>query len=75
MLSPFEDPDGQFLVLINQEEQYSLWPICATVPKGWRVVGPTGKAKECLDWIDKNWEDMRPASLRQQQQLLSDVPS
>ncbi len=64
MTNPFEDENAEYLVLINHEEQYSLWPIFRDIPAGWRPTGPKGKRRECLDWIDKNWTDMRPKSLK-----------
>jgi len=64
MTNPFEDDNAEYLVLINHEEQYSLWPAFRDIPAGWTATGPRGKRRECLDWIDKNWTDMRPKSLR-----------
>jgi MbtH protein len=64
MTNPFEDENAEYLVLINDEEQYSLWPAFRDIPAGWRATGPKGKRRECLDWIDKNWTDMRPKSLK-----------
>jgi MbtH protein len=64
MTNPFDDEDGSFLVLSNDEAQYSLWPSFLEVPAGWAAVGPSGARSECLTWIDQNWTDMRPASLR-----------
>lgn len=64
MTNPFEDENAEYLVLINHEEQYSLWPAFRDIPAGWTATGPRGKRRECLDWIDKNWTDMRPKSLR-----------
>lgn len=63
MTNPFDDEDGTFKVLRNNEGQHSLWPIIFDVPAGWEAVGPTGSRKDCLEWIDANWTDMRPASL------------
>ncbi len=63
MTNPFDDEDGEFLVLVNHEGQYSLWPRHLDVPAGWTVTGPSGNRKLCLDWIDQNWTDMRPLSL------------
>jgi MbtH protein len=55
----------QYVVLINDEEQYSLWPAANPVPAGWRVVGPEPGSKEaCLAYIEEVWTDMRPLSLR-----------
>lgn len=64
MTNPFEDENAEYLILINDEEQYSLWPAFRDIPSGWKATGPKGKRRECLDWIDKNWTDMRPKSLR-----------
>jgi uncharacterized protein YbdZ (MbtH family) len=66
--NPFDDEDGRFLVLVNEEEQYSLWPVFAKVPTGWTVVlgGPDGTDREsALRYVDDNWTDMRPKSLRE----------
>ena len=62
MTNPFEDQDGEYLVLVNDEGQYSLWPAFREVPAGWTSV-MAGKRKECLDWIEANWTDMRPGAL------------
>ncbi|AQA05212.1 MbtH family protein [Mycobacterium sp. MS1601] len=62
--NPFDDDTGRFFVLINDEEQHSLWPTFAEVPAGWRVVhGATDRA-DCLEFIEANWSDIRPKSLR-----------
>lgn len=63
MTNPFEDPDGTYLALINDESQYSLWPAFVDVPAGWRIVHPQGTRQECLDYIEEHWTDMRPQSL------------
>jgi MbtH protein len=63
MASPFEDETGVFLVLVNAEGQYSIWPSFREVPAGWNTVGPTGIRQACLDWIEAHWTDMRPTSL------------
>jgi MbtH protein len=63
MGNPFDDEDGTFLVLVNDEGQHSLWPEFAEVPAGWSVRhGPTGRAS-CLEYVEEHWTDMRPASL------------
>lgn len=59
-----EEENWSYKVLINEEEQYSLWPAFKGIPAGWRSVGPTGTKAECLAFIDANWIDMRPASLK-----------
>jgi MbtH protein len=61
--NPFEDPDANYLVLINDEGQHSLWPIFADVPEGWQVIFGEAGRQECLDFIEENWTDMRPKSL------------
>lgn len=58
------DESAEFEVVVNHEEQYSIWPASRDVPNGWRAVGQRGTKQHCLDWIDKNWTDMRPLSLR-----------
>jgi MbtH protein len=63
MANPFEDENGEYLVLVNDEGQYSLWPSFRDVPAGWNAVGPRGVRAECLAWIETNWTDMRPRSL------------
>jgi MbtH protein len=66
MSQPFDDPDGTFLVLINDEGQHSLWPEQIAVPAGWRIgYGPADR-QACLDMINASWTDLRPASLVQQ---------
>ncbi len=63
--NPFDDDSGSFYVLINGEDQHSLWPAFAGVPAGWRVVfGEAGRA-DCLAYVEQHWTDMRPRSLRE----------
>jgi uncharacterized protein YbdZ (MbtH family) len=64
--NPFDDEEGEFCVLINDEGQYSLWPTFRSIPHGWAPVGPRGRRKDCLDYIDANWIDMRPTRLVEQ---------
>ena len=66
MTNPFEDEEGEYLVLVNEEGQYSLWPARLDAPVGWKVTGPRGARKDCLAWIEQNWTDMRPLSLVRQ---------
>lgn len=61
--NPFEDPDGTYLVLVNDEGQHSLWPSFAEVPGGWSVALPETDRQSALDHINENWTDMRPKSL------------
>jgi MbtH protein len=53
-----------YAVVVNGEEQYSIWPDERDVPAGWRVVGKRGPKAECLQYIEEVWTDMRPLSLR-----------
>ena len=53
-----------FKVLLNDEEQYSLWPDDREIPSGWREAGKSGTKAECLAYIEEVWTDMRPKSLR-----------
>jgi MbtH protein len=64
MTSCFDREDGTFRVLVNHEEQYSIWPDWKAIPKGWRDTGVLGDKKFCLEQIEKVWTDMRPLSLR-----------
>ena len=61
--NPFDDENGTFYVLVNGEDQHSLWPAFADVPAGWRVAFGAAGRQECLDYVEKNWTDMRPLSL------------
>lgn len=61
--NPFENPDAMYLVLSNDEGQYSLWPVFADVPDGWEVIFGAARRQECLDFVEKNWTDMHPKSL------------
>lgn len=53
-----------YTVLVNAEEQYSLWLQDLAVPAGWRSAGKIGTKQECLDYVRGVWTDMRPLSLR-----------
>jgi MbtH protein len=55
-----------YIVVINHEEQYSIWRANQEVPPGWRREGTEGSREECLAHIGRTWTDMRPLSLRQQ---------
>lgn len=63
MTNPFEDENGVFHVLVNEEGQHSLWPSFVPVPQGWTIVHESASRTACLDYINKNWTDMRPKSL------------
>ncbi|MET8333164.1 MbtH family protein [Streptosporangium canum] len=52
-------------VVVNHEEQYSIWPTGRDLPDGWREEGVSGTRQECLDHIDQVWTDLRPLSARE----------
>jgi MbtH protein len=63
MANPFEDPDASYRVLVNPEGQHSLWPATQPTPDGWTIAHDTDSRANCLEYIEKNWTDMRPKSL------------
>jgi len=63
MTNPFEDENAVYHVLINEEGQHSLWPAFKEVPQGWTIVHESDSRMACLDYINRNWTDMRPKSL------------
>jgi MbtH protein len=65
MAADDEEDNRIYTVVMNHEEQYSIWFADRELPAGWTAVGVTGPKQECLDHIEKVWTDMRPLSLRQ----------
>lgn len=63
-MNPFDDPEGTFVVLVNDEDQHSLWLAKLAVPAGWRVAFGGAGRQECLDYVESNWTDIRPRSAR-----------
>lgn len=62
---PFDEEDlTQYVVVVNHEEQYSIWPTDRDLPLGWKDAGKRGLKKDCLAYIEEVWTDMRPLSLR-----------
>lgn len=61
--NPFENDEGRYLVLVNDEGQYSLWPSFVAVPQGWTTAFGEETRQACLDHIEAQWTDMRPKSL------------
>lgn len=59
-----DDENAVYHVVVNHEEQYSIWPDYKQIPEGWREAGKSGKKAECLAYINEVWTDMRPLSLR-----------
>jgi len=63
MTNPFDDETAEFYVLVNAEEQYSLWPVFAAVPDGWTIAAGPDARQACLAYVEEHWTDMRPKSL------------
>ncbi len=63
MHNPFDNPDGRYFVLTNDEGQHSLWPSFAEVPGGWNSVYGEADRESCLRYIEEQWTDLRPRSL------------
>ncbi|MEV5014386.1 MbtH family protein [Streptomyces sp. NPDC053780] len=63
MTNPFDDENGVYLVLVNDEGQHSLWPSFVEVPAGWTVVHGEDTRAACLAYVEKHWTDLRPKSL------------
>jgi MbtH protein len=61
--NPFEDEQAPYRVLVNDENQHSLWPEFADVPAGWTTAFGPAARQDCLDFVEREWVDMRPASL------------
>lgn len=70
-MSDDEEDTATYTVVINGEEQYSIWRADRAIPKGWSEVGKRGLKTECLAYIKEVWTDMRPRSLRLQMQSTS----
>ena len=71
MTNPFEDENGVYHVLINDEGQHSLWPSFIQVPEGWTIFHQSASRAACLEFINQHWTDMRPNSLIEQMKELS----
>jgi len=74
-MSMFEEDNAPSCrVVINEEEQYSIWPVTRACPPGWHDAGYSGSKRECLEFIDRVWTDMRPRSLRLQMEQIAWKP-
>ena len=62
-INPFDDDNGSFFVLVDDEELHSLWPALAVVPAGWWVVDGEADRAACLGYVEQNWTGLRPKSL------------
>ena len=65
MNADMQEDNTIYKVVVNHEEQYSIWPANRENPLGWRDAGKSGSKEECLAYIKEVWTDMRPLSLRQ----------
>ena len=63
MTNPFENENGTFHVVVNEEGQHCLWPSFVEVPNGWTIVLKSDSRAACLEYVNKNWTDIRPKSL------------
>lgn len=63
MANPFEDESAIYYVLVNDENQHSLWPVSIDIPAGWHPAYGPDVRSSCLLYIEENWIDMRPVSL------------
>jgi MbtH protein len=61
----FDNESIDFLVVVNDEEQYSIWPAHRDLPNGWQAVGEARSREDCLNYIEEVWTDMRPKSVRE----------
>ena len=73
-MSDVDDKDNAYEVVVNQEEQYSIWPVGREIPGGWKKVGRSGTRDECLESVKELWTDMRPLSLRRQMEAAARRP-
>lgn len=71
MSQEINEDTTQYSVVVNHEEQYSIWPTERELPLGWRAAGKSGSKAECLDYIKEVWTDMRPLSLRKRMESSS----
>lgn len=60
--NPFDDPQGQFYILQNAQQAYSLWPQQCAVPAGWQVVCEPRSPEDCNAWLTANWTTILPAN-------------
>jgi MbtH protein len=61
--------EAMYEVVVNEEEQYSIWPLNKAIPHGWKKAGKHGSKESCLEFVKEVWIDMRPLSLRKQMEL------
>lgn len=66
-----EEDTTVYKVVVNHEEQYSIWPAARELPLGWQEAGKSGPKAECLEYIKELWTDMRPLSLRKKMEEMA----
>jgi MbtH protein len=66
-----ENGNTLYQVVVNHEEQYSIWPEYKEIPMGWKFADKVGTKPECLAFIEEVWVDMRPLSLRKQMEAMA----
>ncbi|MFE0605474.1 MbtH family protein [Streptomyces sp. NPDC058892] len=71
--NPFDDAGDRFYVLVNDEQQHSLWPSFTGVPAGGRIVFGEESRENCLVYVEERWTDLRPKSLRDVMDAGTDV--
>jgi MbtH protein len=71
MMAWEENDAAIYTVIVNHEEQYSIWPNWKAIPAGWHVAGETGPKLECLAYVNEVWTNMRPLSLRRRMGVIS----
>lgn len=64
-----ESDDASYKVVVNHEEQYSIWPADRENALGWKDAGKSGSKEQCLEFIKEVWTDMRPLSLRKRMEI------
>lgn len=58
--NPFDNPQGQFLILVNKLMQYSLWPAHCALPAGWQAVSGPQSQSVCYQWLEAHWQNLQP---------------
>jgi MbtH protein len=59
-----DEPEQEYVVLMNDEEQHSLWPAHKAIPNGWQRVSGPGSKSSCLEYVEQAWQDITPLSVR-----------
>lgn len=75
MTNPFDADNGRFMMLVNDEGQYSLWPEFVQVPSGWTVAFGPDSRQACLQFAETHWTDMRPQSLIEEMENIKSMDS